>query len=160
MRPKHCGAMRARLKFFRDAALMYGAEGPLAATPGAVGLDLRADPEQGEVRLEPGERAVLPSGLAVEPLEEGVAAFIYARSGLGGVTGLTVAQGVGLVDPDYRGEIKIPLLNTGKTPQVVKRGDRIAQLVFQPFYRVEFTPAEELGESSRGERGFGHTGKE
>ncbi|MDR2503844.1 MAG: dUTP diphosphatase, partial [Deltaproteobacteria bacterium] len=109
--------------------------------------------------IEPGCRAMLPTGLAIEPPEEGVAGFVYARSGLGGINGLTVAQGVGLIDPDYRGEIKVPLLNTSAETHVVKRGDRIAQLVFQPFYRARFIRSEELGSTGRGEGGFGHTGK-
>jgi dUTP pyrophosphatase len=69
-----------------------------------------------------------------------------------------VAQGVGVIDPDYRGEIKVALLNTSGETRTVSRGDRIAQLIFQPYFRADFRPVEELGQTRRGEGGFGHTG--
>lgn len=148
------------LKFFRSAAQLYNADGPAAATEGSAGFDLRADLE-GSVTIEPGQRALIGSGIAVEPLRGGVAGFVYSRSGLGAVKGLTVAQGVGVIDPDYRGEIKVALLNTSGESHTVRRGDRIAQLIFQPYFRAAFRPlgdGEELGETRRGAGGFGHTG--
>jgi dUTP pyrophosphatase len=153
------GRIKVRLKFLRQAALLYGLAAPAGATAAAAGVDLRADLEGEEISLAPGERQMLPTGIAIEPEEEGVAAFVYARSGLGGVSGLTVAQGVGVIDPDYRGEIKVPLLNTGRETRRLRKGDRIAQLIFQPFYRAHFTLVEELGGTERGEGGFGHTGR-
>lgn len=148
------------VKFLRNSAELYNQEGPLRATAGSAGFDLRADipKEEKSVRILPGERYMCGSGIAIEPLMDGVAGFVYSRSGLGAVQGLTVAQGVGLIDPDYRGEIKVALLNTSGETRIVKRGDRVAQLVFQPFYRAVFNPVDELGETIRGEGGFGHTG--
>lgn len=151
-------AVKARLKFFRSAALLYKGADAVGYAGAAAGFDLRADLDEETLDIRPGERALVPSGLAVEPLEEGVAAFIYSRSGLGGLKGLVVAQGVGVIDPDYRGEIKIPLLNSGAEVITLRRGDRVAQMIFQPFFRAEFQEAEELGETARGAGGFGHTG--
>ena len=96
---------------------------------------------------------------SVEPLQPGVAGFVYSRSGLGAVKGLTVAQGVGVIDPDYRGELVTWLLNTSSAPITVKRGDRVAQLIFQPFARLEPAEARELSATERGTGGFGHTGE-
>lgn len=148
------------LKFFRSAAQLYSENGPVAATSGSAGFDLRADIES-SVTIAPGQRALIGSGISVELLQEGVAGFVYSRSGLGAVKGLTVAQGVGVIDPDYRGEIKVALLNTSTETHMVNRGERIAQLIFQPYFRADFRPLgdeEELGETRRGEGGFGHTG--
>lgn len=145
------------LKFFRSAAQLYNENGPACATEGSAGFDLRADIEA-DIVIKPGERAMIGSGISVEPLAEGVAGFVYSRSGLGAVKGLAVAQGVGVIDPDYRGEIKVALLNSSGEAHTVERGDRIAQLVFQPYFRADFRPVEELGETRRGEGGFGHTG--
>jgi dUTP pyrophosphatase len=123
-------------------------------------MDLRAalpgnDPE---MVVAAGGRAGIPTGIAVEPLRADVAGFVYSRSGLGAVKGLTVAQGVGLIDPDYRGEIVVYLLNTSCQPQTVRRGDRVAQIVFQPFLRPAWLAVDALGETARGAGGFGHTG--
>lgn len=95
----------------------------------------------------------------VEPLTPGIAGFVYSRSGLGAMQGLTVAQGVGVIDPDYRGEITVVLLNTSNEERRLRRGDRIAQLVFQPALQVELEECETLGATGRGSGGFGHTGK-
>ena len=89
----------------------------------------------------------------------GVAGFIYSRSGLGAKHGLTVAQGVGVIDPDYRGEIIVWLLNTADRPLTVQAGDRIAQLVLMPVGVPVVAVVEELGDTARGAGGFGHTGK-
>ena len=90
---------------------------------------------------------------------EGIAGFVYSRSGLGAMQGLTVAQGIGVIDPDYRGEITVVLLNTSNEERRLRRGDRIAQLVFQPALQVELEECETLGATGRGSGGFGHTGK-
>lgn len=154
---------RVRVRYLRDAKSLYvnGAEGLCYATSGSVGLDLRACPENKgeELRVPAGSRLAIPSGIAVEPLAPGVAGFVYSRSGLGAVQGLAVAQGVGVIDPDYRGEITVILLNTSGEERRLRRGDRIAQLVFQPALRVALEEAAELGATARGEGGFGHTGR-
>ncbi len=147
------------LLFLRDSADLYGNGSLAAATEGAAGFDLRAALDPGQtLSIPPGERAKIPSGLAVEPLTPGIAGFVYSRSGLGAVKGLTVAQGVGLIDPDYRGEIIVFLLNTSAAPYAVERGERIAQLVFQTFFRPRFSVVRSLAETTRGAGGFGHTG--
>lgn len=146
-----------RILYMRDAREVYG--GGLAyATPESAGLDLRACMDEAEVTVEPGGRRAVPAGVAVEPPDADVAAFVYSRSGLGAVKGLTVAQGVGVIDPDYRGEIVVWLLNTSAAPVVVRRGDRVAQLVFQPVLRPRLVEAGSLSDTARGAGGFGHTG--
>lgn len=146
--------------FLRDAFSIYGGQGLIPATTAAAGIDLRACPAEGAgIVIPPGERRSIGSGIAIEPLAAGIAGFVYSRSGLGAVKGLTVAQGVGLIDPDYRGEITVFLLNTGYESYTVQPGERIAQLVFQPFFQPVFTVVESLGETTRGSGGFGHTGK-
>lgn len=144
--------------YLRDAASLYGS-GLAYATPGSAGMDLRACLETEALTIEPGQRAPVPSGICMEPHMPGVAGFIYSRSGLGAVKGLTVAQGVGVVDADYRGELVVWLLNTSDTAIVVNRGDRVAQLVFQPVCRLEPRAVDSLSETERGSGGFGHTGR-
>lgn len=145
-----------KIQYLRDSQNLY--EGGIRpATQGAAGMDLRACMED-EIIILPGERAKVPSGIAIEPCAENVAGFVYSRSGLGAVKGLTVAQGVGLIDPDYRGEIIIFLLNTSKDTLKVNRGERVAQLVFQAYFVLEPITSENLSESDRGSGGFGHTG--
>lgn len=155
-----------RIAYLRDAAALYDHAGGLGyATPGSVGLDLRLClpesemNEHGEIRIEPGQRRALPTGLAIEPLCPGIAGFVYSRSGLGAVQGLTVAQGVGVIDPDYRGEITVVLLNTSQEARTLRRGERIAQLVFQSAFQVSLERATELVATVRGSGGFGHSGR-
>jgi dUTP pyrophosphatase len=152
--------------FFEQAACVYGEESPGGETPEfapstdtAVGIDLRACFSEDEVSLEPGTRAAIPSGVSIEPITPGIAGFVYSRSGLGAKHGLVVAQGVGIIDPDYRGEIIVWLLNTSGRSMSVKRGERIAQLVFQPYVRPHIRRKEQLSETARGSGGFGHTGQ-
>ena len=152
---------KVRIQYLRDSQAVYtanGAEGLRYATSGSVGLDLRACLEEDEAAIPAGGRLAIPSGIAVEPLTPGIAGFVYSRSGLGAMQGLTVAQGVGVIDPDYRGEITV-LLNTSNEERRLRRGDRIAQLVFQPALQVELEECETLGATGRGSGGFGHTGK-
>ncbi|CAK7058863.1 MAG: Deoxyuridine 5'-triphosphate nucleotidohydrolase [Desulfovibrio sp.] len=150
-----------KIMFFGPARELYGDVGPSAATDGSAGFDLCAAlPEhEAEIDIAPNERAVIPTGIAIEPLRGGVAGFVYSRSGLGAAKGLTVAQGVGLIDPDYRGEILVYLLNTSPLTHRLRRGDRIAQLVFQPFFTPRWEVAESLSDTVRGAGGFGHTGQ-
>ena len=152
---------KVRIQYLRDSQAVYtanGAEGLRYATSGSVGLDLRACLEEDEAAIPAGGRLAIPSGIAVEPLTPGIAGFVYSRSGLGAMQGLTVAQGVGVIDPD-RGEITVVLLNTSNEERRLRRGDRIAQLVFQPALQVELEECETLGATGRGSGGFGHTGK-
>ena len=138
---------------------LYESQGGLAyATPHAAGMDLRACLPEEELAIPAGGRASIPTGIAVQPLSPHVAGFIYSRSGLGAREGLTVAQGVGVVDSDYRGEILVMLLNTSDTEKRLRRGERMAQLVFQPVLRAEVTVVPALDTSERGAGGFGHTG--
>ena len=143
--------------YLRDAASLYG-NGIDYATPKSSGMDLRACMTEDSLTIAPGERASVPTGLCVEPLVPDVAGFVYSRSGLGATKGLTVAQGVGVIDADYRGELVIWLLNTSKQPLTISRGDRIAQLVFQPVCRMHPVSVTKLSSTARGDGGFGHTG--
>jgi dUTP pyrophosphatase len=128
---------------------------PGYAHPGDAGADLFAAEE---VKLPPGGRAVVGTGLAVA-VPEGFAAFVHPRSGLAARHGITVVNAPGTIDPGYRGEVKVVLLNTDPTePYVVRRGDRIAQLVVQPVLRARFVDVAELPPAPRGPGGFGSTG--
>jgi len=129
------------------------------ATEASAGIDLRACVSAPGVVVQPGKRYLFPAGIAIEIVQPGVAGFIFSRSGLGAKQGLTVSQGVGVVDPDYRGEIMVSLLNTATEERLVQQGQRIAQLVFLPFFHAAILPVEELGTTPRGAGGFGHTGK-
>ena len=153
--------VEVKILFLGTARSLYDAVGPAAATTGSAGFDLVAAlPEDApEIDITPGQRAVIPTGIAIEPLQPGVAGFVYSRSGLGAAKGLTVAQGVGLIDPDYRGEIIVYLLNTSTQLYRLRRGERVAQLVFQPFHPPQWIVAETLSETARGSGGFGHTGR-
>ncbi len=132
-------------------------EPPQYATPGAAGVDLRACLEH-ELVIQPGRIERVPTGLAIELPHEGVGAFIFARSGLASKHGISLANGVGVIDSDYRGEVQVALINHGSTPYEVKDGERIAQMVFLPIFLAEFQWAEELKDTARGAGGFGSTG--
>lgn len=128
---------------------------PSYAHQGDAGADLCA---REDVTLEPGERALVPTGVAIA-LPLGYVGLIHPRSGLATKHGLTVVNAPGTVDAGYRGELKVTLLNTdARTPIVLKRGDRIAQLVIQKVERATFIQVEELDETVRGTGGFGSTG--
>ncbi|MEA4858220.1 dUTP diphosphatase [Solidesulfovibrio sp.] len=145
-----------RLKFLRESSRDNP---PTVATPGSAGLDLRADIEAETLTIAPGARAAVPTGIAIEIETPGLAGFVYSRSGLGAKHGLTVAQGVGVIDPDYRGEIIVWLLNTSSEPKTIARHERIAQLILTPVVRPIVTPVEALGDTGRGDGGFGHSGR-
>ena len=129
------------------------------ATPYSAGIDLRACIDQDQIVLAPGQRYAFPAGVAIEITKRGIAAFVFSRSGLGTKEGLVVSQGVGVIDPDYRGEIIVSLLNTSSEQRIVSRGQRIAQLVFMPVYTANIIPVSNLTPTQRGAGGFGHTGK-
>jgi len=125
----------------------------------AAGLDLIAAIPQGRpVILEPGERALIPTGLAME-LPKGFEAQVRARSGLALRHGVTVLNSPGTIDADYRGEIGVILVNFGQHPFPINRGERIAQLVVARFERVELAFQMELNPTARGPNGFGSTGR-
>ena len=128
---------------------------PAPAHPGDAGLDLFA---AAGVTLAPGERAVVPTGIAIA-LPDGDAAFIHPRSGLAARHGVTLVNAPGTVDAGYRGEIRVTLLNTDAQAAVsFQRGDRVAQLVIQRVARAVLHEVESLPGSARGEAGFGSTG--
>jgi len=131
---------------------------PGYSTLDSAGLDLRACIKEEEAVVAPGDRLAVPTGMAMEIEAPGLAGFVFSRSGLGAKRGLTVAQGVGVIDPDYRGEIVVWLLNTSSEERTVRRGQRIAQLVLLPYWRADIKPVDELTETQRGGGGFGHTG--
>ena len=138
--------------------LPHGADLPLPAyaTEGSAGLDLLAAVEA-DVVLEPGERRLIPSGIAIA-LPHGLDAQVRPRSGLALKHGVTVLNAPGTIDPDYRGEIGVILINLGREPFTVSRGSRIAQLVVAPHEQIAWRQAEVLAETARGEGGFGSTG--
>lgn len=129
---------------------------PQYETAQAAGLDVRANITE-SITLGPLERALVPTGLFIE-LPEGYEMQVRPRSGLAAKHGLSLVNAPGTIDPDYRGEIKIILVNLSNTPYELKPGERVAQLVVSQFTRVEWEPVEELGETERGTGGFGSTG--
>ena len=122
----------------------------------AAGADLYACIEE-DIVIPPHKTALIPTGLAME-LPVGYAGFIYARSGLATKKGLAPANKVGVVDSDYRGEVKVALLNHTDAPQIVSAGERVAQMVVAPYLFAEYCEAEELSDTERGAGGFGSTG--
>jgi len=128
---------------------------PVYAHPGDAGADLVATEA---VRLEPGERALVGTGVRIA-LPDGYVAFVVPRSGLAAKHGITIVNAPGTIDAGYRGEIKVALLNTDpRVAYEIAPGDRIAQIIVMPVPRVRFLPVETLPESTRGEGGFGSTG--
>ena len=139
--------------------LSRGMTAPEYATPGSAAVDLRAALEENEtVTLAPGEKAMIPTGLAISPETKDVVAVIAGRSGLGVKKGVTLSNSIGVIDSDYRGEISVGLINHGSEPFEIKRGDRIAQMMFLPVLTASFLVVETLDETERGEGGFGSTG--
>lgn len=130
---------------------------PAYAKPGDAGVDLRAT--EAVTLLPGGGRALVPTGVAVA-IPRGYAGFVQPRSGLALRHGVTVLNTPGLIDADYRGELKVLLVNTDPAePFVIERGERIAQLVIQAVEHVDFVEVDELDSTERGEGGFGHTGR-
>jgi dUTP pyrophosphatase len=128
---------------------------PRYETAGAAGFDLRADEP---VALAPGERRLVPTGLAVE-IPPGFEGQVRPRSGLALRLGVGMVNAPGTIDADYRGEVGVILVNHGRNPVSFARGERIAQLVIGPVVRAELVLVDELGGSDRGDGGFGSTGK-
>lgn len=153
------GAVRVRIARVRpaeDADLPL----PKPATSGSAGVDLYAALST-DLLLQPGDRSAVPTGIAVA-IPEGFEGQVRPRSGLALRHGLTVPNAPGTIDSDYRGEIRVILLNAGREPVTIRRGDRIAQLTIAPVAQPEWEQVEDpaaLGPTSRGPGGFGHTGR-
>lgn len=133
-----------------------GGRVPKYETQGSAGMDLSAC-IPGPVTILPGKRALIPTGIAIE-LPEGYEAQVRARSGLAVKRGIGLVNGIGTIDSDYRGEIRIPVINWGEEPFTVCDGDRIAQMVIAKYEKAEIHVVTELSDTDRGEGGFGHTG--
>lgn len=144
--------MQIKIQKLRDNACLPAYQSELAA-----GADLYAALET-ELTLAPGERALIPTGIAAQPDRDDCVLLLTARSGLAVKKGVTLSNGVGVVDADYRGEICVGLVNLGSGSVTIQPGDRIAQLLVLPILRADFTEVETLTETERGSGGFGHTG--
>ena len=131
---------------------------PTYATAGSAGMDLRACIDGG-VTIQPGEQALIPTGLAISLPSADYVALLYARSGLAIKHGLSPANCVGVIDSDYRGEVVVALRNYAKEPYTVEPGERVAQLVITPVVQADITVVDELDDTARGTGGFGSTGK-
>ena len=140
-----------RIKRLRETAI------PSYQTEHAAGVDLHAALDQ-PFTLQPGERALVPTGLAIE-IAPGYEAQVRPRSGLALRHGIALVNSPGTIDADYRGEIGVILINLGAEPFTVNDGERIAQMVFARCERADFVEVEELGDTGRGSGGFGHTGR-
>lgn len=130
---------------------------PAYATTQAAAMDLAAALDE-PVVLAPGERRRIPTGLAIQLPRRDLVALIFARSGLASRDGLTLANGVGVIDADYTGELQCALINLGEAPVTIRHGDRIAQLAVLPIETVRWLPVDSLEETERGTGGFGSTG--
>lgn len=129
---------------------------PEYETAGSAGMDIKAFLQE-PVIIEPGKRALIPTGVFLE-IPVGYEVQIRARSGLSVKYGIGLTNGIGTIDSDYRGEIKVSLINWGEAPFTVNNGDRIAQMIAAKYERVDFELAGSLNETERGDGGFGHTG--
>ena len=129
---------------------------PSYATDGAVGLDLRAALKE-PLTLKPGERGIVPTGLKMA-IPAGYEGCVRPRSGLAMKHGLTLTNSPGTIDSDYRGEVKVLMINLGQEPVVLQRGDRVAQLLISPVAHAQVVKVENLDDTARGGGGFGHTG--
>ena len=145
--------MELKIKKLRE-----GAHIPKRATASSAGMDLYACiPEA--VTLAPGQLRVIPTGIAIELPDASCAAFLYARSGLGVKHGICLANGVGVIDSDYRGEICVGLCNVSDKPYVIAPEERVAQMVIAPVLLPEIVESDALSGTERGAGGFGSTGK-
>ena len=131
---------------------------PAYATSGSSGMDVRANLKE-SITLLPFERMLIPTGLFLE-IPEGFEAQVRPRSGLAIKQGVTCLNTPGTIDADYRGDIKVILINLSNEPQTIHHADRIAQMVFQKIQQVQLLQVQNINETTRGEGGFGHTGKQ
>lgn len=131
---------------------------PAYATSGSAAADLCAVLDE-PLTVQPMQRVLVPTGLAIELPGAHAVALVYARSGLSIKHGLCMANGVGVIDSDYRGELRVPMVNLSDTPYTIQPGERVAQLCIAPVWQAAFTPADALSDTDRGAGGFGSTGK-
>lgn len=148
---------KVKMKYLSDK-IGKSIAAPEYKTSGSAGMDLSACIDE-DVMIKKGETVLVPTGIAIALPDNNSVAYIYARSGLSIKHGIMLANGVGVIDSDYRGEIKVGLINLGKEDYVIKKGDRIAQMVFAPVLIAETEVVDELTETERGEGGFGSTGR-
>jgi len=144
--------MQIQVKLLREGARL-----PHLATAGAAACDLYALLEE-PITLQPGERKPIPTGIAIALPDASAVAVVCARSGLALKRSLGLANGIGVIDSDYRGELFVALINNDAKPQVIENGERIGQLMILPVIAAEYVVAEELDETARGTGGFGSTG--
>ena len=128
---------------------------PTYGTEYSAGADLYALLDE-DLEIKPGETVMIGTGLAMA-IPNGYVGLIYARSSLGSKKGLAPANKVGVIDSDYRGEIKVPLFNQSKETQIIAKNERIAQIIFTPYLKVNFQETDELDDTTRGTGGFGST---
>lgn len=134
------------------------AKAPAYATGGSAAADLCAVLDE-PMTLKAGSRAMIPTGIAIQLPDASYVALVCARSGLAVKQGITLSNGVGVIDSDYRGEIQVGLVNLSQTDYTIQPGERIAQLMILPVVQAAFAQAEQLNETNRGEGGFGSTGR-
>ncbi len=144
--------MKINIKKLSENAIV-----PTYGSLGAAGADLYALLSD-TLTIKPGETVLVGTGIAME-IPEGFVGLIFARSGLSTKKGLAPANKVGVIDSDYRGEIKVPLYNQSGSVQTIEKGERIAQMVITPFISADFTEVDELDDTLRGAEGFGSTGR-
>ena len=145
--------MKIKVKKLKENARL-----PEYKTPLSAAADLCACIDA-PLTVYPGQREKIPTGIAIEYEDRNVAALICSRSGLSAKHGISLTNGVGLIDPDYRGELLVSVVNLSDVPYTFTDGERIAQLLLVPIVRGEFSEADELTATERGEGGFGSTGK-
>lgn len=138
--------------------LKENAKIPKRATSGSAGMDLYACIDE-PITLAPGQLAIVPTGIAIALPDNGCAAFLYARSGLGVKHGICLSNGVGVIDSDYRGEICAGLCNVSDKPYTIEPEERVCQMVIAPVLTPDVVEVGELDDTQRGEGGFGSTGK-
>lgn len=144
--------MKVRIKKLSDKAII-----PTFGSAGSAGGDLYSA-EENQVIIAPNQTVLIGTGLAVE-IPDGYVGLVYARSGLATKSGLAPANKVGVIDSDYRGEIKVALHNHSSEIRTVSQGERIAQMVIAPYLKVEYEEVDDLSDTARGGGGFGSTGK-
>ena len=144
--------IKVKIKKLKENAVL-----PAYATEGSAAVDLRAANET-PVKIEAGDIAKIPTGLAIALPDKNAVAVLCARSGLAAKHGIALANGIGVIDSDYRGELIVALINNGKEAFTVEPGERIAQLMFMPVLPADFILCDELDSTERGEGGFGSTG--
>ena len=130
---------------------------PCRATADSAGADLCACIDD-DIALMPGERRLIPTGIAIA-VPTGFGGFVFPRSGLSSKFGVSLANCVGVIDSDYRGELRVPMVNLSNEPYTIQPGERVAQLCIAPVWQAAFEPADELTDTARGAGGFGSTGK-